>query len=361
MAGMTVPGYQPPNSTYGPLGQQPQKKPTSLFGNPATFTAAANTQAGDYDRIMQSYADLLNKNSTSPYVAPKVNPTQVNSAATVAAPPNITPQLMNAPSNITPQTASYTQSGDVTGSLANLSDLATTGGYSDTDIANIRARGISPIRSIYANAQRNIERQRSLQGGYSPNFSALQAKMARDEASQIGDVTTNVNAGIAQNVASNKLAATPAYASASAAANAAKTAADQRNADIINQINQYNSQQGLQVGQFNTGVINATNEGNAGRMMTTNMTNADIINQINEANAARAMSANGANAGYDLQTQQLNKNASLAPIQGMASLYGTTPALTSLFGNQVGQAAGIAQNQQQINQQKQRDAMSIFG
>src|SRR5262245_54171702 len=35
-------------------------------------------------------------------------------------------------------------------------EFSQTGGYSPTDIANMRARGVSPIRASYANAQRGI-------------------------------------------------------------------------------------------------------------------------------------------------------------------------------------------------------------
>lgn len=251
MAGLISPGWEPPPTT-----------PTSLFGNPATFTDAANTQASDYDNIMKEYTDFiahLNNNSSTP----------------------IAPQLSN-----------YSQSPDVTNSLSTLSNLATTGGYSDADIANLRARGISPTRSIYANAQQNVERQRALQGGYSPNFNAVQAQMARDESNQIADINTNVNAGIAQNVVANELAAAPSYASASATANAAQTQADQANAAIVNQINEMNAQLALAHNQLGLGAI-----------------------------------------------------------QGQASLYGTTPALTNLFGNQVVQAGQLGQSQQALNNQ----------
>ncbi len=268
--------------------------PTSSFGNPATFTAAANTQASDYDKIMAQYADLAKSYANNPI-----------SAASVSSP------------NVAPQTAQYSQSPDVTSSLSGLSDLATTGGYSDANIADIRARSISPTRSIYANAQQNVEREKALSGGYSPNFNAVQAKMARDEASQIGDINTNVNAGIAQNVASNKLIAAPSYASASASANAAQTAADQRNADIIN--------------------------------------------QVNESNASRNLTANTGNADRSLMAQFNNRGNILGATQGMASLYGTTPALTNTFGNQVIQAGQLGQGQQQINQQKQRDMYGFVG
>ena len=272
--------------------------PTSSFGNPATFTAAANTQASDYDKIMQSYGDIAKSAVTNP-----ISPTPVNST------------------NVSPITAPYSQSTDVTNSIGNLSDLSTTGGYTPAGIADIRARDIAPTRSIYANAQQNVERAKALGGGYSPNYNATQASLARDESNQIADTTTAANAGIAQNVAPNEIAAASPYAAASASANAAKTQADQANANIINQINETNASNNMQTGEFNS------------------------------SGATTAAEA--------------NRSTTLGATQGQASLYGTTPALTNTFGNQVVQAKNLGLSQQQINAQNQRNifgaATSAFG
>ena len=50
----------------------------------------------------------------------------------------ITPTPVS-PTNIAPTTTPYTQSSDVTGSLADLSNLATTGGYTAQGKADILA------------------------------------------------------------------------------------------------------------------------------------------------------------------------------------------------------------------------------
>lgn len=297
----------------------PPIAPTSMFGNPNTFTAAANQQASDYDSIMKSYGDIIKSSTNNPFVPTALTP---NNAS-------FNP-LNSENSSLTPQLGRYNQSNDVTNSLSRLSDLATNGGYDAAGIADLRARGIAPTRSIYANAQQNIERQRALGGGYSPNFNATQAQLARDESAQIGDINTNVNAGIAQNVASNRIAAAPSYASASANANAAQTESDRHNADIVNQINQFNVQ-------------NKTNN---------DRYNAEGMNRINEINAAGTNRVNELNAAAITDANKFNRSNTLGAVQGQASLYGTTPALTNTFGNQVVQAAQTNQNQQQIDQQK---------
>lgn len=139
------------------------------YGDPGTFAGAVTQQAGDYDKIMQSLQTLA---------------------------------------------SGYQQSPDVTASLNNLNNLASTGGYSAQDISDLRNRAISPIKSIYSTAQQNLDRSQALSGGYSPNAGAAQAQLARDMSQQVGQAEENADAGIAQNVAANKLSIAPSYASA---------------------------------------------------------------------------------------------------------------------------------------------------
>jgi len=85
-------------------------------------------------------------------------------------------------------------------------EFADTGGYSAQDLGNIRSRAISPIRSAYSSAQRGISRQRSLQGGYSPGSSVLQARMAREQGSAMSQGVGDAEANIAYMVQQGKLA-----------------------------------------------------------------------------------------------------------------------------------------------------------
>jgi len=88
-------------------------------------------------------------------------------------------------------TADY---GDIRNRFTN---FAETGGYTPRDIGNIRARAVSPIRSMYAGANREVDRQRALQGGYSPGYGVLKARLAREGSSALSDATTNAEAMIA--------------------------------------------------------------------------------------------------------------------------------------------------------------------
>jgi len=83
-------------------------------------------------------------------------------------------------------------------------DFAKTGGYGANDLANIRSRALSPTRAIYQNAQRNVDRQRTLQGGYSPGYGTLMSRFAREQGQGLSDASTNAEAQIAQMVNQGK-------------------------------------------------------------------------------------------------------------------------------------------------------------
>jgi len=90
-------------------------------------------------------------------------------------------------------------------SFSGFQDFAKTGGFSAADLANIRARAVSPVRAAYQNAQQQVNRQRSLQGGYSPGFGVLQARMQRTQGQGVSDAATNAEASIAEMVQQGKL------------------------------------------------------------------------------------------------------------------------------------------------------------
>lgn len=245
-----------------PLPRNPLQPSSSAPGLSNVYDAATTQQAQDYDDIMRGYDDLLKttKSDRSRY-------TSLNPATSSYF-----------------QVPAYSRSADLNTAIGGLKDFSRTGGYSEGDISNIRERGISPIRSIYANAQRNLARQKVLQGGYSPNYGAVSARMARDLSSQIGDITTRVNADVAQMIASGKLA-------------------------------------GL---QSLSPVVSRENE---------------LINQTKQKQG-------------DVKREALYKNADernrlanteLAALSGKQSLYGTTPALSQTFANQV-----LANNSQKM-------------
>lgn len=87
------------------------------------------------------------------------------------------------------------------------------GGLSEGDVGNLRARAATPIRAAYANAEREIGRNRALQGGYSPNANAALARMAREQGQATADAGQNAEAGIAQMRQQGKMAGLSAITS----------------------------------------------------------------------------------------------------------------------------------------------------
>lgn len=149
------------------------------------YQSAADRQMGDYGNIMGGYQDWRNKGvsplaaSINARPAPKFNAQQIF--------------YNRDPSTIGKAISGY-------------SEFADTGGYSPTDIQEIRARGISPIRAAYGNSMMQLDRNRSLQGGYSPNYAAATESMQRMLPGQLAEATTNVNAGLAESIRSGRLA-----------------------------------------------------------------------------------------------------------------------------------------------------------
>lgn len=257
----------------------PKKNPVEqAYG---AYGGSVRQQAGDYDDIMNRYRALATDYGNTG--------NQLRSALSTGG--------------YNPTIPGYQSTAEYGKAIGNLGGLAQTGGYSQSDIANIRERGISPIRSVYANAQQNVNRQRALQGGYSPNYNAVSAKMAREMASQLSDQTTNVNAQIAQNVAQNRLQASTPYASITAGEQGSRNDFALKAAEMANE---------------------AKNRG------ATNLT-ASYLDPLQGRGSALA---------------------------GMTNLYGTTPAFANMMG---GQASNLAQIQGNIQGQNQSNALRTIG
>jgi hypothetical protein len=97
------------------------------------------------------------------------------------------------------------QEARINAASSSFGDIAKTGGYSEDDKTSFRARAMSPIRSAYSNAMMNINRQKALQGGYSPNYGALQAKMAREQGQSMSDAQQGINLNLGQAILGNKM------------------------------------------------------------------------------------------------------------------------------------------------------------
>ena len=226
-------------------------------------------------------------------------------------------------------------------------EFSNTGGYTPQNLADMRARGVAPLRAAYANAARNVGQQRSLQGGYSPNAIAAQIKMAREQGQGMADAAQNVEAGIAQGVQQGRLSGLQGMGNIEQARQNAQMQADLFNAeqsnlgqkfDIGNEldVSKFNAGEGNQVGMFNAGQGNQVGQFNADLGLKGQIYNADAYTQAQARNNAAAEAAGARNAAMSAQ----NVQDRLAALSGARSMYGTTPGMAGMFGDQALSAVG---------------------
>lgn len=132
--------------------------------------------------------------------------------------------------------------------------MAKTGGYSPTDLASMRAQSLAPSRGIFANAMNDVNRQKSLQGGYSPGYGTLMSRMARDQSTGLSAANTGVEANMAQMVQQGKLAGMAGQANAVGGMNTAYGTTPGATSTAGNQLLD-------STGQLNTGYKNANDYG----------------------------------------------------------------------------------------------------
>jgi len=219
-------------------------------------------------------------------------------------------------------------------------EFGQTGGYSSQDIANMRARGVAPIRAAYANAERNVSQGRALQGGYSPNAAAAQVKMAREQGQSMADASQNVDAQIAQARNAGRLAGYGGMAGIEGQRLNAQMQGDIFNAGQANEGQKFDIGNEMGVSQFNAGQGNQVGMFNADLNYKGQTYNADAQTQAEARNIAAAQQAAASRAAGAAQDQQ-NR---LAALRGMSSLYGTTPGASQMFGNQVSDIVGQGGN-----------------
>ena len=242
--------------------------PSNSVSGSSSFSSVP-TQNSDYGKIMGNYDTLFRDARTNANARTQFQPVGFTGI---------------------PQYQSTGRLNDVANRLTGFAD---TGGYSEADLGNIRARGAAPIRSVYASALQNLKRQKSLQGGYSPNYGAIAAKMAREQAGILSEKSADIEAGIADRV-----------------------------------------QEGKRFGLSNLSPL-AQRE-------------SELTHESKRENATGRQRVNELNANLRLDTERLNRtgrdNAISQALQatgGMTNLYGTSPAQTTNFSNSVSSAPSV--------------------
>lgn len=85
-----------------------------------------------------------------------------------------------------------------------MSEFSRTGGISDTDKMNLRARASSVIPAYYKQMEDDALRQRTLSGGYGPGFEATRTKRARDMTRNSAEAAREAELGILDRVTSGR-------------------------------------------------------------------------------------------------------------------------------------------------------------
>lgn len=235
-----------------------------------------------------------------------------NFAANLPSPTKFTPQMVSASNVGVSRPEELTKAyGYLNQAAPGYTNFAETGGYSPTDIQELRARGTSPIRSAYSNAMMEMDRSRALGGSAgSPNYIAALSRMQRELPEQLSTATTNVNAELANAIRSGKLSGLAGLTG---------------------------------IGSEMGGMAGAE----SGRQL-----------QAGIANQGANLQAGMANQNVDLQAQGMNeqalqsqRQAQLAALSGQSGLYGTTPGMASTFGNQALNAYGQRGQLEQMRNQ----------
>lgn len=230
----------------------------------------------------------------------------------------------------TPEKQQYSQSSELTNAIEMIRSLAESGGYSEGDKADLRARGVSPIRSVYSNAMQDLDRTRALQGGYSPNHTAATAKLTRELADRIAGQTTNVNADIADKVAQGKMQMAPQLGNITSHVN-----------DLINSISGSN--------------VNASNE--AGMFNTTGQFNADVTNQSNQ-NQLMGMIQQLFGTGADIQGRNADRAVNIAGLNQQSVNSRNQNALARATGQNQFNMQGRELDQQGV-ESRNRNALDL--
>ena len=276
------------NRRFNPRTGQMEDAPMDTSNPMNAYRSAIPQQAKDYDEIMGGYRGLMSQG----------NPELDSLIGDYRSLMGKTGQM--------PDDLQYSDAPEMQEAFRKLKELSENGGLNEQEAGDLRARGISPIRAVYGNMQRGMDRQRALSGGYSPNYNAAAGRMAREQSESIAGATTNVNAEIAKMRQEGKLKAAPEYANL---------------ADSKNSL----------------------------------MNNFALQNQKNKADWAGQQA--GLLQGIGGLINQKNDN-SMNALRGMTSLYGTTPALVETFGSQV---ANQSQQNQNAVRNKQNYKMAGVG
>lgn len=216
-------------------------------------------------------------------------------------------------------------------------EFSKTGGLSDQDRSNIRARGNSVIPSMYGSMRDEATRANAAQGGYGAGQSAMFSRMGRQQASAAQDAALNTELGITDKVNAGRQWGASGASQAegalqgmrlSALGNAAGT-----EGTMWNNIAQNRTGAAGQGGNNEIGMQGLVQHGKEfGTQGLEGMANAD---------AARAASAGAASAADAKWRAQFDREGRQYGLEGMSSLYGSHPGEVNMYLDAMNQGRSV--------------------
>ena len=229
-------------------------------------------------------------------------------------------------------------------------EFARTGGYSDADQANIRARSLSPIGSYATGTQDELNRRRSVQGGFAPGFDDASNALRRGAARGITDASLNAELGIKERVNAGRMGGAQALSQAEGALQglrtgnmyAGMTGAGGMDMNMQNAINSgmlsgagglHNmSVADLEAQGINTSNLMQSNMFNAANQLGTDKFNTSNLMQSNQFNASNQLGADQYNASNLQQSNMFNTSNQMRADQFNASQRGAAQRSNAAAG-----------------------------
>jgi hypothetical protein len=237
-------------------------------------------------------------------------------------------------------------------------EYAKTGGYSDADKANIRARALSPISSYATGTRDELARRAAISGGYTPGFDAASRALRRDTARNIADTSLNAETGIMDRVIANRMAAAQGASQAEGAYQGLRTGnmlrgmegaasaygqagglysnAASQEGSLQDRINQY-TLAGLDGARATEAAISDVNAANANRQLTAQTAGLGGLQDIYGSDVGQLEASRARDTGL-LSGQASSNLAYYTPRTQLA----TQPGVGGLIANAAGAGLGLA-------------------
>lgn len=175
-------------------------------------------------------------------------------------------------------------------------EMAKTGGYSDSQKADMMHQSVNSIQSGQKNTQNQLNNRKVVQGGFSPGFDAASNNLRRTSAQDASNAALNARVGIQEQVNQNRITGAGGMANSENALDTLKTG------------NQYRGLMGASSQEMG---MNNSIAGNQLSALGGARQTGDSMNNVDQQNA----NIQGGNIDRNMNQQ----NAGLAGMQGLYS------------------------------------------